>query len=155
MSDCCNTTDNNTRNKKHICPLNGKEYSKVPDITLNLHLKKPWLNSIKQQSYYFCTDPDCDVVYFGLDNSIFLQSDVRTPIGIKNQQNDSLENKALICYCFDVSYTEAREDQQLMQYVIKKTRNKECACDVVNPTGKCCLVEFKKYLLDKKTLPSF
>ena len=144
MSNCCDTTDNDINNKKHVCPENGKTYSKVPYTTVNLHLKKPWSNPKKEQSYYFCSDPNCDVVYFGSDNSVIRESEVNTFIGIKNQQSDTLEKKALICYCFDISYAEAREDARLMQYVIEKTKNKECACDSQNPSGKCCLVDFKR-----------
>ena len=43
----------------------------------------------KGQPYYFCDDPECDVVYFGLDDSLILKSQVRTPVGLKERSEDA------------------------------------------------------------------
>ena len=31
----------------------------------------------------FCDDPNCDVVYFGEDNSVIAKEQIRTVVGIK------------------------------------------------------------------------
>lgn len=147
MSDCCSTSSSEEnseanieikRPKKYTCPVNGKQYSKVPPTTILHHLNEPWKWTVKQQGYYFCTDPDCDVVYFGEDDSMILKSGLRTKVGLKEQSDE-----ALVCYCFGVSKTEA-SNEKIKDFVIKSTQEKTCACSTRNPSGKCCLKDFPK-----------
>jgi len=145
MSNCC-STNNNTANKstaanKHICPANGKPYTKIPSHTLFHHLKKPWLwKSDNTQSYYFCDDPNCDVVYFAEDNSVIKKSELRTTVGIKEKNNSD----ELVCYCYGVTFADARLNDDSKAFVLEKTKQKICACDTRNPSGRCCLKDFPK-----------
>lgn len=66
------------------------------------HIKEPWNWEEKKQSYYFCDDPECEVVYFGHDDSIIERPAVRTQVGIKDKSDD-----AQVCYCFGVSVKDA------------------------------------------------
>ena len=147
MSDCCSTsisssnseTNTEIKNpKKHSCPVNGKQYSEVSPTTILHHLNEPWNWTAKQQGYYFCTDPDCDVVYFGEDDSLILKSELRTKVGLKE-----LNDEALVCYCFGVTKSQAT-DERIKDFVIKSTKEKTCACTTRNPSGKCCLKDFPK-----------
>ncbi len=141
MSSCCSTSSESKNNKRHTCPANGKEYLQVSLSTVLQHVKKPWQidhNKLIEQSYYFCSDPDCDVVYFAENDVMLNKSELRTLVGIKEPNND----EALSCYCFDVTHAEARKDPEIKQYVINKTKNKQCACESQNPSGKCCLKDF-------------
>ena len=143
MSGCCSTSSETKNPNRHICPANGKEYLQVPLSTILQHIKKPWNsnnNKLVEQGYYFCSDPDCDVVYFGEDDLTINKSELRTLVGIKEPQND----KALSCYCFDVNHQEAKNNPMIKQYVIEQTKNKVCACEIRNPSGKCCLKDFPK-----------
>ncbi len=115
MSDCCPTSNTETNSetnsknkhpKKHTCPVNGKQYSEVSSTTILHHLNAPWNWAAKPQGYYFCTDPDCDVVYFGEDDSLILKSELRTKVGLKEKNGD-----ALVCYCFGVSKTDAANER--------------------------------------------
>ncbi len=132
MSDCCKPTHN-----KHICPSNGQVYKEVPRSTLMHHIKEPWAFTDSHQKYFFCDDPDCDVVYFAEDNSVIKQADLRTELGIKSQSE-----RALICYCFGVSKHQAINDPSIKDFVVKLTKDKVCACATRNPSGKCCLRDF-------------
>ncbi len=136
MSQCCEPQA--SRNDKYRCPANGKLYSSVSSATILHHLHEPWLWKEKQQAYYFCNDPDCKVVYFGQDDSTISISALRTPVGIKENTEDSL-----ICYCFGVT-KKAAARQQIKDFVIKQTKGKTCACSTRNPSGKCCLKDFPK-----------
>lgn len=140
MSDCCSTS-NATCNppKKYRCPVNGKEYSGVSSTTILHHIKEPWNWNIKEQGYYFCDDPDCNVVYFAQDNSIIEQQALRTSVGIK-QKSDA----ALVCYCFGVHVNEAKSDSNIKEFVTEKTKEHTCACEIRNPSGRCCLKDFPK-----------
>ena len=140
MSDCCSThcrTESFPRKRK--CPVNGKEYGAVSPKTIKHHIKEPWLWKVKHQGYYFCSDPDCSVVYFGQDDSVIEKESVRTEIGVKEQSEN-----ALVCYCFGITKAQAKISTLARQFVIEETRQKQCACETRNPSGKCCLSDFSK-----------
>ena len=137
MSDCCPSSNNTQEKPKQFtCPVNGKLYKGVSQTTILHHINEPWNWSNKDQGYYFCDDPDCDVVYFGEDDSIINKSALRTEIGIKDKSDN-----ALICYCFGVSKAGSRS-KQIKDFVIKRTKDKSCACTTRNPAGRCCLKDF-------------
>ena len=135
MTNCCNTS----HPKKHICPVNGKPYSKVPLGTVMHHLNQPWRHPLRDQAYYFCDDPDCDVVYFGADNATINKGSLRTIVGIKEQTDESL-----ICYCFGVNRKQSKYAPEAKAFVIEKTKNHTCSCTTSNPSGRCCLKDFPK-----------
>jgi Zinc binding domain len=140
MSDCCSSSCNlDTPPKKYRCPVNGKKYMQVSAKTIMHHIKKPWAWEEKQQAYYFCEDPACEVVYFGQDNSVIKKSALRTIVGIKEKSQSKL-----LCYCFGISFEEAAKKSEIKQLVIEKTKNNLCACDTRNPSGRCCLKDFPK-----------
>ena len=137
MSNCCSSSNNSQEKpKQHKCPVNGKLYKGVSPSTILHHINEPWNWSNKDQGYYFCDDPDCDVVYFGEDDSIIKKSSLRTEVGVKEKTDSSL-----ICYCFGVSRAESKS-QQIKEFVIQKTKDKACACVTRNPAGRCCLKDF-------------
>ena len=138
MSDCCSTSSYIGRSpKKYRCPVNGNEYSDVALATVMHHIHQPWLWSNVEQSYYFCDDPDCDVVYFGLDNSVLNKSQLRTTVGAKEKSGDSL-----ICYCYGVTLHDATTNPDIRAFVAQQTKSRACACKTRNPSGKCCLKDF-------------
>lgn len=138
MSDCC-SVENNTplRSKRHSCPVNGQSYTTVSNTTILHHLKQPWLYDLNEHDYYFCSDPDCEVVYFAEDNSVIKQSQLRTEVGIKQDSAD-----ATLCYCFGISKQEAETNTQLKSFVLEQTKQASCACEIRNPSGRCCLKDF-------------
>ena len=140
MSDCCSKS--NQKTKRHTCPENNKEYGKVPFKTILHHLKTPWNLTPKEQTYSFCSDPGCDVVYFGEDSSIIHKNQLRTKVGIKETSDD-----ALICYCFDVSRATAQANEEAKAFVVEQTKKPLCSCTTRNPSGKCCLKDFPKQTL--------
>ncbi len=140
MSNCCSKSNNDQQNlKRHTCPESNKECGEVPYKTILHHLKEPWKLTLKEQAYYFCSDPDCDVVYFGFDNSTIHKDQLRTKVGVKEQSDE-----ALLCYCFDVSRATAQSNEKAKSFVIEQTKKSLCSCSTHNPSGKCCLKDFPK-----------
>lgn len=140
MSNCCSTSSKTQPYpNKHLCPINGKPYRLVSSITVKHHIKAPWSWKENNQGYYFCTDPECHVVYFGEDNSIIDTSSVRTSVGLKDKTDN-----ALICYCFGVTKSDAINNPIAKKFVLNETKQKQCACKTKNPSGKCCLSDFPK-----------
>lgn len=140
MKNCC-SSDNQVQQapKRTTCPKDGKQYAQVPYNIVLHHIKQPWKLASIEQPYYFCDNPECDVVYFGLDDSIIDKTQVRTPVGIKEDSEE-----ALICYCYGVSKREALKDDLAKRFVMEQTKSAFCACATRNPSGKCCLKDFPK-----------
>jgi hypothetical protein len=140
MSDCCSSSScKSTPQKKRLCPRHGANGTLVSITTIQHHLKQPWHWQASDQAYYFCDDPHCEVAYFAEDDSIIKQSELRTEIGIKTQQPD-----ALICYCYGVSLQAAQENPAIKAFVVKMTKQSQCACETRNPSGRCCLKDFRQ-----------
>lgn len=145
MTDCCGTScdsksgDQKSSPRKFTCPVNHEDYVSVSEKTMLHHLKSPWENKLSKEQYYFCDDPDCDVVYFGLSGSTINKNELRTVVGVKEQSD-----KELVCYCFGVSKALAKQNHKIKAYVTQQTKEKNCACDIRNPSGRCCLKDFPK-----------
>ncbi|MFK5983847.1 MAG: hypothetical protein QM479_00260 [Pseudomonadota bacterium] len=138
MSECYSSSSNReVLLKKYKCPVNGLEYKAVSTKTILQHINKPWLWQSKQRAYYFCDDPQCQVVYFADDGSIIEKSELRTTVGVKEISAD-----ATICYCFGIKRNDARASPAIKTFVVEKTKQHDCACDTRNPSGKCCLKDF-------------
>jgi len=137
MTQCCTSSNaSQSHPKNYKCPVNGKPYNSVSPTTILHHIKEPWKWSPTKQEYYFCDDPDCDVVYFAQDDSTISKSSLRTKVGLKEKTPSSL-----ICYCFGVTRNTAT-NKDIKAFVIKNTKDKTCACTTRNPSGRCCLKDF-------------
>lgn len=137
MTDCCSPSNDSVKQpRQYMCPVNGKVYKSVSATTILHHIEKPWNWSAKEQGYYFCDDPDCDVVYFGEDGSIITKNSLRTDVGIKENEADSM-----VCYCFGVSKA-ASTNPSIKEFVVTKTKEQLCECSTRNPSGRCCLKDF-------------
>ena len=140
MIDCCVSKKSDCDPpKKHRCPINGKEYSSVGYKTILHHLSEPWNNTLIKQGYYFCSDENCDVVYFGQDNTLISKSELRTNVGVKEKAPERM-----VCYCFGVSYAAAENDGRVVEFVKEKTKQSLCSCETSNPSGRCCLKDFPR-----------
>ncbi len=140
MNNCCTQNQPSKHSlKSHECPINGKPYNSVKRKTLLHHILQPWRHTLAQQSYYFCNDPACDVVYFGKDNSVFHSNELRTRIWQK-----SPDESALLCYCFGITKEYARKNKSIKTFIAEQTKKSLCACETSNPSGRCCLKDFAK-----------
>ncbi|MEW8657558.1 MAG: hypothetical protein AB2603_04455 [Candidatus Thiodiazotropha endolucinida] len=138
MTHCCAEPGCNTnRPGKHRCPVNGVEYSEVSAKTVAHHVHRPWQLDSHTKRYYFCDDPACGVVYFGDDDSVISQAQVRTRVGVKEQSDD-----AMLCYCFGVTKSDAASEPGIRAYIVRQTKLGVCSCETSNPAGVCCLKTF-------------
>jgi hypothetical protein len=134
MSDCHTAFTTEKPSKTHVCPVNGQKYMQVSIGTMLQHISSPWEWIEKEQGYYFCDEPNCDVVYFGVDDSVITKAEIRTVVGIKEDKPD-----ALTCYCFGVSKLEAQRHPDIRDFINNKTQAGICSCETRNPCGRCCL----------------
>lgn len=136
MSDCCGNS-NDSEKTRISCPAKNCLSHKVGFKTVKHQVRSPWINCDDEELYYFCTNPDCDIVYFTASEKVIYKNQLRNPVGQKDTSDD-----AMLCYCFDINNKQARENTDLKSYVTQATRNKQCSCDLRNPSGKCCLKNF-------------
>lgn len=140
MTHCSTTNSFQNTPKKAVCPVNGHTYPQVGLRTILHHVKKPWQRELTSKTYYFCDDPDCDVVYFGDNQQLIRQAELRLPVGQKSSSDDRE-----ICYCFDIRMNDlqtARDISKLKDYVMALTKDASCDCEIRNPSGRCCLRDF-------------
>ena len=138
MNDCCSSDKPiNKFPRKQTCPSNKQDYTFVPIKTVLHHINYPWEINLKNQGYYFCNDPKCDIVYFGEDNSVIKKYELRTKVAAKGK-----DDSALACYCFGVSIAEAKNNSKTKDFVIQQTKLGNCSCETSNPSGRCCLNDF-------------
>jgi hypothetical protein len=105
-------------------------------------LRAPWQHSISDTPHYFCSQSGCEIVYFGSGGQRFTAEALRQPVGQKSE-----DAARTICYCFDIRFsdlTDAASAKRCRDFVIEETRNKVCACEQRNPSGRCCLRDFPK-----------
>ena len=143
MTNCCTQQEcDRTPPGTAVCPRNGRAYATVALKTILHHVRTPWARALPEQTYYFCDDPECDVVYFGADQSLLTRADLRTEVGQKSRAADRA-----ICYCFDIDAMDLRSAEHRVRsraFVIEQTRNATCDCAARNPSGRCCLKDFPK-----------
>ena len=138
MSSCC--SNDNAVNKfprKQSCPINEQNYILVSLKTILHHIKMPWKVNLKEQGYYFCNDPECEVVYFGENGQIIKKQELLTTISVKQNKEDDP-----VCYCFHVKRSEAKNNAEIKSFVKEQTKLGNCSCETSNPSGRCCLKDF-------------
>jgi hypothetical protein len=142
MSDCCSINANSgTAPAVMPCPENGSRSKRVDALTVKSLVRKLPLGMPDTQ-YYFCDASDCEVVYFALDAEapMFRREDLFVRVGAK-ETTDPIP----VCYCFgftrkDIEKEIVETGRSTVADRIKTEVNAgNCACEVKNPSGKCCL----------------
>ena len=144
-SSGCSVPDTRKTKAKVICASCGAVGHRVARKTLLHQLKHSELMTLHGASFHFCAKIDCDVVYFGEGGATYTQDQVRQKVGRK-----STDRQRTICYCFDVSESGVREElektgkSKSKTFVMEQVKLKNCACEIRNPSGQCCLKDFPK-----------
>lgn len=95
-----------------------------------------------RQDYRLCRDLECPTVYYGDQGARYGVDDMHVAPGFKISGPEGL-----VCYCFMHSRgeieTELRTDGEttVPQRITAEIKAGNCACEVRNPAGRCCLGE--------------
>jgi len=95
-----------------------------------------------RQRYWLCRELGCEVVYFGEDATALTASDMNVAPGFKSRSPE-----ALVCYCFQYRRGEIEAElladghTSIPDRITAEVQAGNCACEVRNPTGRCCLGE--------------
>ena len=144
MADCCVVQPQASAAPGVMpCPRCGSRSKKVDALTVKSLVRRlPF--DVEKTQFYFCASPNCDVVYFGPSPAAptFYRQDLLVRIGVKEQQDP-----IPVCYCFGISRKDIRDEIEqtgkstVASRIGAEVRAGNCACEVKNPSGKCCLGE--------------
>lgn len=126
---------------KAVCPTNQKVGKTIDTLTLKALLALP-LTQVTHSEYRFCTDPDCPTVYYSIDGEqLFTEAALREQVYQKHPNDD----KHLVCYCFQHTIGSIRDEivktgsSSVVEQITAGIQAGQCACDIRNPQGDCCL----------------
>ncbi len=123
-----------------VCPECGTIGKPVDDNTVKSHLAVT-LRRVAGAEYRFCAAIGCSVVYYSSDGlSLFRSEELREQVYQKDPENDDV----LVCYCFKHSVGDMRsssppERAAIADDITEGTTLGQCACELRNPQGSCCL----------------
>jgi len=133
--------------ENNCCTIQPKDEIKCPhctyvakgvlEKTLNHLLKDDIkLKLQKLNGFHFCKNELCDIVYFK-ENQILMKNDIKIKLD-------------KVCYCFNWSEEKIETEinntgkSSALDDIKYKMKNQGCACEILNPSGSCCLADVKK-----------
>lgn len=143
-SAACELPSANGQRQAHVtnlCPECGEAGKKVQGQTVKALLAVSLRAVRAEVTYLFCTTPTCVVVYFTPDGAqTFMVNHVRERV----YQKEPDANEVLVCYCFrytvgDVRATAPPQRLAMIADINAGIEVGQCACDLRNPQGSCCL----------------
>ena len=152
MSDCCSVNaKTGTAPAVMACPVNGARSKQVDMLTVSSLVRQLPLG-MPNTEYYFCEAADCDVVYFAFDSQapLFRRADLLVRVGSKET-----EDPIPVCYCFGFTREDIQKeitetgDSTVANRISAEVKAGNCACEVKNPSGKCCLGDVTRIVKDK------
>ena len=90
--------------------------------------------------YRLCRRLDCEVVYFGENGTTITAAGLHVAPGMKSKAPG-----ALLCYCFQYDRGDIEAElatagaTTIPQRIAAEVKAGNCACEVRNPSGRCCL----------------
>jgi hypothetical protein len=107
------------------------------------------LMDLRPVRHYFCQIVDCPVVYFSQDGE---QSFAEAQLRERVYQKHPHEDESTICYCFQHTLGSIRAqwresgESTVVAAITRGTQSGQCACDIRNPQGNCCLGNVKAFV---------
>lgn len=144
MSDCC-PAPTPCAVSRRACPSCGTVGRVVADKTIQAILQPAQALSLLPVGRRFCGTRSCEVVYYGDDGRAVTKSDTPIRVGVK-ERKDPIP----LCYCFGFSVADVRREIgetgqcTIPARITAGIRAGCCSCEVMNPSGGCCLGEVNK-----------
>lgn len=122
----------------HTCPGCGQRGRQIELQTVRAQVAIS-LRELGVSPYHFCATPGCEVVYYAAGSPPILRGQVRERVFQKELAPD-----VLVCYCFRYSRgalqrSDAAGRAAILADIVTGTRQGQCACELRNPQGSCCL----------------
>lgn len=148
---CCDAAVPATTDVCALCGMAGKPVDRVTvEALVRPHLRA----AVAETQYYFLEMPGCDVVYFAQDPPHhFFTADLTVRVGSK-----VAEDPVPVCYCFEKTERMVIDDYRahgrstIFAEITVHVKANECACEVKNPAGRCCLGNVSKAIQKARRL---
>jgi len=124
----------------NACPVCGEKGKPVQGQTVKALLSVS-LREVQDIEYLFCKTQTCPVVYFSPDGEqTFTVEQVRERV----YQKEPDVQEVFVCYCFqhtvgDIRAASSENRATLVDDINTGINAEQCACDLRNPQGSCCL----------------
>ncbi|MGH2544358.1 MAG: putative iron-sulfur cluster-binding metallochaperone [Ardenticatenaceae bacterium] len=148
MTNCCTLEDYSTPTTASFiassvehCPQCGRKGKPIAIQTVKAMLAIS-LERLRPTPYHFCRTPDCSVVYFAADGGqLILERHLRERVHQKAPHDEAV----FVCYCFRYTPGSIRAEfietgeSAVVARVNAGIQAGQCACEIRNPQGSCCL----------------
>lgn len=137
------------------CPVCNEKGKPVQGQTVKA-LVSVTLRQVQNVEYLFCRTPTCPVVYFTVDGEqTFTIQQVRERVYQKEPDTDDV----FVCYCFRHKVDEIRtalpeRRASILNDINAGIQADQCACDLRNPQGACCLGNVRELIKRWEQLPA-
>jgi hypothetical protein len=127
------------------CTVTGAPGRRVSETTLTHLLREEALPRAAGREWFFCPDPDCDIIYFTADGETLSKDALTVRVGLKERGFPRP-----LCYCFgyDLEDVEreaaASEESGIAAAITEKCRQGLDRCEETNPQGSCCLGNIRR-----------
>ncbi|MBT3321938.1 MAG: hypothetical protein HN392_06595 [Anaerolineae bacterium] len=135
------------------CPTSGALGKRVDTQIVKAMLSVP-LNILMAESYRFCAAPDCPTVYYSEDGQqVFIEADLRERVYQKHAEDEDIS----ICYCFQHTARSIGNEiaesgnSTAIAEITAGIKAGQCACDIRNPQGDCCLGNVRAFIKNYST----
>lgn len=139
--DCCAAAPAQTHSiSQTTCPVCGGKGKSVDTQTVKAMLAVS-LRGLASPVYRFCRTESCEIVYFGERGEVYSEDDLRERVYQKHPGAVDV----FVCYCF--RHTPGSIQRELLlsgassvvEQVNAGIQAGQCACEIRNPQGSCCL----------------
>jgi DNA-binding transcriptional MerR regulator len=144
---CCPPPAASAVQQRQACPACGRPGKAVGLATVRAQLAIN-LRSVTGEAYCFCATAGCPVVYFTPDGSQQFTTDQLREAVFQKAPTDPA---ALVCYCFQhslgaIQEADASTQAQIFADITAGVQAGQCACDMRNPQGACCLGNVRRVI---------
>ena len=100
--------------------------------------------------FYYCKTPSCKTVYFR-DKTVLTQDYMTVVVGLKEGASP-----ATVCYCFGWTKEKIKIELEesgttvALEDIKEKMEDPGCSCEILNPSGGCCLGDTGKAIKEIK-----
>lgn len=136
-----------------LCPVSKVPGRPVPLATVR-NLVRPDHESVADENqWFFCDQPDCDVVYFDASGKTITKDSLNIRVGVKER-----ESPRTVCYCFNHTVESIRDEIEtagqstVVASIAARVNAGECRCELLNPKGVCCLGDVNRVVKDITSL---
>ena len=133
------------------CPGCGQVGRPVGCATVEAILRPGRAESLAGPDPRICRTRECEVLYYGSDGASAPKQDAQVRVGLKET-----DDPVPVCYCF--GFNRADIERELVETggctiparITAEVKAGNCACEIKNPSGACCLGDVTREIKDAK-----